>query len=170
MIAEVKHCCIACFLFFSGSLLFARSVRVGTFGQLKYISKYAPGINSNYYSEYLRRIAEKAGWSYETVPMDYDTVLEKMKDGTIDLLYDMSYTEARAKDGFLFSESPCAAEYELLVTGRGNNRFFNGDISSLQNTRIGILGNDPLQEPTLDGFSRKNGLHISKVYYLSSYG
>lgn len=47
--------------------------------------------------EYLQRVAYSTGWQYEYVYGSFGELLQMLKDGEIDLMGDLSYTEERAE-------------------------------------------------------------------------
>ncbi len=167
MASHGKRFFIILFFLLCSSSVFSRTLRVGMFGQLQYLPQYSQGINARYYENYMQAIAGKSGCGYKLLQMDYDTALKGLQDGTVDLMCSMTYTQQRART-YLFSSSPCAIEYELLVASRDDMRFFNGDIESLQHKRVGLLAGDPLQEKILDSFTDAHALNIKRIYYLDS--
>ena len=52
---------------------------------------------SGYGYEYLQQIAYFSGWKYEYVNGSFSDLLEMLKDGEIDIMGNISYTEERAR-------------------------------------------------------------------------
>lgn len=50
---------------------------------------------SGYSYEYLQKLASYTGWKYEYVYGEWDELFEKLKDGEIDLMAGVAYSEDR---------------------------------------------------------------------------
>lgn len=72
------------------------------------------GERSGYGYEYEQSVAAYTGWKYEYVKAGWADLLEMMKNGEIDLMGGISYTEDRAKD-MLFSELPMGREKYICM-------------------------------------------------------
>ena len=67
------------------------------------------GERSGYGYEYQQSVAAYTGWTYEYVSSGWAELLELMKNGEIDLMGGVSYTDERAKT-MLYSELPMGEE------------------------------------------------------------
>ena len=69
---------------------------------------------SGYAYEYIETMGIYAGWEIEYVPCEsFADSLTRLLAGDVDLLYDVSYTEERAKE-ILFPDEPMGHEYYYL--------------------------------------------------------
>ena len=98
------------------------------------------GRRSGYGYEYQQRIATFTGWSYEYVEGSWSELLEKLIAGEIDLLSDVSYTEARAEK-ILYSALEMGSEdYHVFITP-DNTEIRPDDFSTLNGKRVGVNKN-----------------------------
>lgn len=79
-------------------------IRVGWY-ETPFNRKDSVGRRTGYAYEYQRKIAAYTGWKYEYVEGTWSELLQMLRDGRIDLLSDVSYTEERAEE-MLFSSIP----------------------------------------------------------------
>jgi len=111
-------------------------VRVGWY-DTPFNRKDAYGRRSGYAYEYERKIAAYTGWKYEYVEGSWYELLQMLKDGRIDLMSDVSFTEDR-KDQMLFSSFPMGSEMYYLYIHPENREISREDVSTLNGKRIGI--------------------------------
>ena len=115
--------CLVCLSIFSPLLVKgedeSKVVRVGWHEEPYFmIDEY--GRWSGYTYEYQRKIAAYTGWKYHYVKGSWSQLLQMLKDGEIDMMGNVSYTEERAKD-LLYAASPMGTEsYYLFVPENGN--------------------------------------------------
>ena len=110
-------------------------VRVGWFNSVYNIIDQQ-GRRSGYGYEYQRRIAANTGWKYEYVEGTWSELLGKLERGEIDLLADVSMTEAR-KGAMLFSAREMGkADYYITVHADTSHMYLD-NIQALQGKRIG---------------------------------
>ena len=81
-----------------------KTVRVG-WHEAPYFITDQFGRKSGYSYEYQMKVAAYTGWTYEYVEGTWSELLQKLKDGEIDLMSDVSYMEERASD-MLFASLP----------------------------------------------------------------
>ncbi|MBR6817326.1 MAG: transporter substrate-binding domain-containing protein [Acidaminococcaceae bacterium] len=79
-------------------------VRVGWFESTFNITDQN-GRRSGYAYEYQQKIAAYTGWEYQYVTASWSQLLEMLRQGEIDLLSDVSYTQERAQS-MLYSSLP----------------------------------------------------------------
>lgn len=97
-----------------------RTIRVGWFESTFNMTDRF-GRRSGYAYEYQQKIAAYTGWEYQYVTASWTQLLEMLKQGEIDLLADVSYTEERAKD-MLYSSLPMGEEeYYAYVASRNRS-------------------------------------------------
>ena len=82
----------------------AKVVRVGSFEDtFNYVNE--KGIRKGYGYELLQTLSGYTGWQFEYVTCDWSDCFEKLKNGEIDIMGGISYTEDRAEE-MLFSDEP----------------------------------------------------------------
>ena len=92
---------------------------------------------SGYTYEYQRKIAAYTGWKYEYVEGSWSQLLQMLKDGEIDMMGNVSFTEERAKE-LLFASSAMGTESYYLFVSPDENRIKEEDYSSINNKRVGV--------------------------------
>ena len=90
------------------------------------------GRKNGYNYEYQCKVASYTDWTYEYVEGSWPELFQKLQNGEIDLLSDVSYVESR-KEHMFFSSLPMGTEdYYLFVSANredyvhGDYTFFNG--------------------------------------------
>lgn len=114
-------------------------VRVGWY-ETPFNRKDAFGRRTGYAYEYQRKIAAYTGWKYEYVEANWPELLQMLRDGRIDLMSDVSYTEGRAQH-MLYSNIPMGQEIYYLFIAPGNKDISPDSYSSLNGKRIGATRN-----------------------------
>ena len=113
-----------------------KTVRVG-WHEPPYFMKDQFGRWSGYSYEYQRKVAAYTGWKYEYVEGSWSELLQKLKDGEIDLLSDVSYMEERA-DQMLYTSIPMGTEAYYIFAAPDNPEITADDLNSLNGKRIGV--------------------------------
>lgn len=85
-----------------------KTVRVGWY-ESPFNSTDQSGRRSGYAYEYQLKIAAYSGWTYEYVSGSWSDLMQMLRNGEIDLLSDVSYTEERA-DQMLFPDLSMGTE------------------------------------------------------------
>ena len=79
-----------------GGPVSAETVRVGVYANEPKLLLNADGHLSGIFGELLEQIAEAEGWTLQAVPCEWQQCLEQTRDGTIDLMPDVAWSEERA--------------------------------------------------------------------------
>ena len=74
----------------------AETVRVGVYANEPKLLLGADGHLSGIFGELLEQIAEAEGWTLQAVPCEWQQCLEQTRDGSIDLMPDVAWSEERA--------------------------------------------------------------------------
>ena len=114
-------------------------VRVGWFESNFNISDEF-GRRSGYAYDYQQALAVYTGWDYEYVPGSWPELLEKLTNGEIDVLSDVSHTTERETE-MLFSSQPMGTEDYYIYKSPSNNNISNDDFSTFNGKKIGINKN-----------------------------
>ena len=131
----------------------AKTVRVGWYDSL-YCFKDSLGQRTGIAYEYQQKIAAYTGWKYEYVEDSWPNLLRKLRNGEIDLLSDVSYTDDRAKD-ILYSAFPMGTESYFLYVSAKNRAAVSSDFSSMDSWRIGV-NQGSVQVPLIHEWAAKN--------------
>jgi len=111
-------------------------VRVG-WHEAPYFITDESGRRSGYTYDYQRKLAAYTGWEYEYVEGSYSELLQKLMDGEIDMLGNVSYLDERAEK-VLYSSVPMGTESYYIFTAPGNTEIKSDDYSTLNGKRIGV--------------------------------
>ena len=138
----------------------AKVVRVGSFEDtFNYINK--KGARKGYGYELLETLSGYTGWQFEYVTCDWSDCFEKLENGEIDIMGDISYTEDRAEE-MLFSDEPMGEEKYCLYADLSRADISASDFKTLNGKKIGVLmGTEP--EVMLTEWEEKYGLKTEHV-------
>ena len=138
----------------------AKVVRVGLFGDtFNYVNE--KGIRKGYGYELLQTLSGYTGWQFEYVTCDWSNCFEKLKNGEIDIMGGISYTEDRTEE-MLFSDEPMGVEKYYLYADLARADISASDFKTLNGKKIGVLmGTEP--EVMLAEWEEKYGLKTEHV-------
>ena len=138
----------------------AKVVRVGSFEDtFNYVNER--GARKGYGYELLETLSGYTGWQFEYVTCDWSDCFEKLKNGEIDIMGDISYTEDRAGE-MLFSDEPMGEEKYYLYADFSRTDISASDFKTLNGKKIGVLmGTEP--EVMLTEWEEKYGLETEHV-------
>ena len=143
----------------------AKVVRVGSFEDtFNYVNE--KGARKGYGYELLETLSGYTGWQFEYVTCDWSDCFEKLKNGEIDIMGDISYTEDRAEE-MLFSDEPMGEEKYYLYADLSRTDISATDFKTLDGKKIGVLmGTEP--EVMLTEWEEKYGLKTEHVNVANS--
>ena len=120
----------------------AKVVRVGSFEDtFNYVNE--KGVRTGYGYELLQTLSGYTGWQFEYVSCDWSDCFEKLKNGEIDIMGDISYTPDRAEE-ILFSDEPMGEEKYYLYADLSREDITASDFKTLNGKTIGVLmGSEP---------------------------
>ena len=113
-----------------------KTVRAG-WHEVPYFITDQYGRWSGYSYDYQSKLAAYTGWDYEYVTGSWSDLLQMLKDGEIDLLSDVSYSEERAKT-LLYSSLPMGTESYYIFVAPDNTEISSDDFSTLNGKRVGV--------------------------------
>lgn len=119
------------------------------------------GERSGYGYEFEQSVAAYTGWTYEYVKAGWTDLLEMMRNGEIDLMAGISYTEDRAQD-MLFSELPMGREKYYLYADLQNTDISASDLTTLNGKRIALMRTS-VQATQFYQWEAEHGLHLQYV-------
>lgn len=128
-------------------------VRVGWFdSSFCYYDQFGRRCGIDY--EYHQKISAYTGWTYEYVEDSWPNLLQKLKDGEIDLLSDVSYKPEREQYMY-FSDLAMGTEAYYIYIDADNREITADDFSSFNGKKIGV-NKDSIQESFLKDWTKKN--------------
>ncbi len=138
----------------------AKVVRVGSFEDtFNYVNER--GARKGYGYELLETLSGYTGWQFEYVTCDWSDCFEKLKNGEIDIMGDISYTEDRSEE-MLFSDEPMGEEKYYLYADFSRTDISASNFKTLNGKKIGVLmGTEP--EVMLTEWEEKYGLKTEHV-------
>ena len=135
-------------------------IRVGSFEDtFNYVDEN--GVRRGFGYELMQALAGYAGWKFEYVKCDWSDCFDKLENGEIDVIGDISYTEERAQE-MLFSEEPMGEEKYILYADLSHTDIETSNFKSMDGKRVGVLlGTEP--ESMLTEWEKTNGIHTEHV-------
>jgi len=128
-------------------------VRVGWFdSSFCYYDQFGRRCGVDY--EYHQKISAYTGWTYEYVEDSWPNLLQKLKDGEIDLLSDVSYKPEREQYMY-FSDLAMGTEAYYIYIDADNREITSENLSSFNGKKIGV-NKDSIQETFLKDWTKKN--------------
>lgn len=137
-----------------------QTIRVGSFEDtFNYVDKN--GVRRGYGYELMQALAGYTGWKFEYVKCDWSNCFDKLENGEIDIMGDISYTGERAQK-MLFSDEPMGEEKYILYADLSHTDIGTSDFKTMDGKRVGVLmGTEP--EIMLTEWEKKNGIHTKHV-------
>ena len=120
------------------------------------------GERSGYAYEYEQSVAAYTGWTYEYIKAGWSDLLQMMKNGEIDLMAGVSYTEDRAQD-MLFSELPMGREIYYLYADLTHTDISASDLRTLNGKRIALMKTS-VEAAQFYQWEEDHGLHLQYVW------
>ena len=135
-------------------------VRVGSFEDTFNFCN-EKGARKGYGYELLQTLSGYTGWQFEYVTCDWSDCFEKLKNGEIDIMGGISYTEDRAEE-MLFSDEPMGEEKYYLYADFSRTDISASNFKTLNGKKIGVLmGTEP--EEMLTEWEEKHGIKTEHV-------
>ena len=135
-------------------------IRIGSFEDtFNYVDPN--GVRRGYGYELMQALAGYTGWKFEYVKCDWSDCFDKLENGEIDVMGDISYMDERAQK-MLFSDEPMGEEKYVLYADLSNIDIGMSDFTAMDGKRVGVLmGTEP--ERMLTEWENKNGIHAEHV-------
>lgn len=133
-------------------------VRVGSFEDtFNFIDQN--GVRRGYGYELMQKIAGYTGWTFEYVTCDWSNCFEKLENGEIDIMGDISYTDERAEK-MLYSDMPMGEEKYILYADLEASGIRPSDMSTINGRHVGaLLGSKT--EMMLTAWEKKHGIETT---------
>ena len=137
-----------------------KKVRVGWYdSSFCYYDSFGRRCGIDY--EYQQKISAYTGWEFEYVEDSWPNLLEKLKNGEIDLLSDVSYKPER-EEFLLYPDLPMGTESYYIFIDDENREITANNLSSLNGKRIGV-NKGSIQATFLEEWTEKNGIKLDIV-------
>ena len=137
-----------------------QTIRVGSFEDtFNYVDKN--GVRRGYGYELMQALAGYTGWKFEYVKCDWSNCFDKLENGEIDIMGDISYTDERAQK-MLFSDEPMGEEKYILYADLSDMDIGTSDFKFMDGKRVGVLM-DTEPEIMLTEWENKNGIHTEHI-------
>ena len=135
-------------------------IRVGSFEDtFDYVDKN--GVRRGYGYELMQALAGYTGWKFEYVKCDWSNCFDKLENGEIDIMGDVSYTDERAQR-MLFPDEPMGEEKYILYADLSDMDIGMSDFKFMDGKRVGVLL-DTEPEIMLTEWENKNGIQTEHV-------
>lgn len=144
-----------------------KTVRVGWLLSNQGFQNGMPGeYMSGWGYEYLQTLSYYTpGWKYEYVPGTFPELIQKLKDGEIDLMPNISYTPERAEK-LLYSSNPQGVEHYYIYAKPTNDALGAGNPAALNGLTIGV-NPDVMQTEVGKQWIENQGISCDYRYYSS---
>lgn len=135
-------------------------VRVGSFEDtFNFIDQN--GVRRGYGYELMQKIAGYTGWTFEYVTCDWMNCFEKLENGEIDIMGDISYTDERAEK-MLYSDMPMGEEKYILYADLEASGIRPSELSTINGRHVGaLLGSKT--EMMLTAWEKKHGIETTHL-------
>ena len=135
-------------------------IRVGSFEDtFNYVDQN--GVRRGYGYELMQALAGYTGWKFEYIKCDWSDCFDKLENGEIDIMGDISYTDERAQK-MLFPDEPMGEEKYILYADLSDTDIGTSDFKSLDGKRVGVLM-DTEPEIMLTEWENKNDVHTEHI-------
>lgn len=144
-----------------------KTVRVGWLLNNQGFQNGMPGeYMSGWGYEYLQALSYYTpGWKYEYVPGTFPELIQKLEDGEIDLMPNISYTAERAEK-LLYSSNPQGVEHYYIFAKPTNDALGTGDPAALNGMTVGV-NPDVMQTEVGKQWIENQGISCDYRYYSS---
>lgn len=114
-------------------------IRVGIFELNGFFMKGTDGEPYGYGPDYLKKLSEKTGWSYEYVwTSSWDDCVQALRDGKVDLIAPAGKTESRMAE-FGFSSFSIGTECGAMLALSTNDELIYEDFYSFNRLKVGCV-------------------------------
>ncbi len=137
-----------------------KTVRVG-WHEPPYFVTDQYGRHSGYSYDYQIKVAAYTGWKYEYVEGTWSELLQKLKDGEIDMLSDVSYSQARS-ESMLFSSIPMGTETYYLFVSPKNTEIKSESFESLNGKRVGVTKGS-IQKDFFNDWTKSHNINVELI-------
>lgn len=127
------------------------------------LQSYEDGVYSGYTYDYLMKVADYTGWTYEFVPGTLADILAQLERGDVDVVGGLLYSEERAAL-FDIPQSEYGHSYLTLFTSL-NSTLAENDFESFDGISVGVIENATVNIDEFRIYANENGFSYSEVIY-----
>ena len=143
-----------------------KKVKVGYYVFEGYHDFDRNGNRSGYGYDYLQEISTYTGWDYEYVGCTLNTCLQNLKDGKIDILSHIQYSDEYAEI-YDFSLESIGTSYGTLSVKSDNNNYSIGDYGRLRRDEgWDFAGYNHNSQFNI--FCQEHNLHVTKILFFDA--
>lgn len=144
-----------------------RTVRVGyiDYGDFIYLDDKT-GQAEGYGVGYLNEVINLTGWQIEYVAVNWETGLEMLRSGTIDILCPAQKTEERQRE-FLYSGYAVGTTETVIYVVDSKAEIFYGDYSYLNGKKVGVI-EASAQQKDFEQFVQENSVTCEELVFGSA--
>lgn len=121
------------------------------------------GNKKGYSYDYLQELCKYSDFSYEYIPASWKDCIDMLKNGEIDVLPYIQYTDERA-EYFDFTTMPVAQSYSVLTTRVDNDSIVENNIKTFSGKKIGYI-KETVQRKHLEKFLEENSFSAEMVEF-----
>lgn len=155
---------IVCFIPAKRAAAAGRTIRVGAFELNGFFHKNEDGTAYGYAAEYLDKISEKNGWTYEYVwTENWEESVEYLRDGKVDIIAPAQRTSEREQE-FGFSGFNIGEECGTLLALDTNDNLIYEDFSAFSRIKIGCVDTTVFKDDFIT-YGKNNGFTPNFVSY-----
>lgn len=140
-----------------------KTVRVGYVNVEGYESGGEGEYKTGFGYEYLQKVSYYTGWEYEYVYGSFGDLFQKLKDGDIDLMGDVSYLPEREKY-INYSDYVEGNESYYIYTTKDHKELLDGETASLNGKKVGLTAGS-YQQGLFEEWMQQNDVQAQIVPY-----
>lgn len=140
-----------------------RIIRVGQYDFPGMLDEDEEGNHSGYAIDYLEEMAKYTDWKYQYVTDDWGSLLDKLKNGDIDLICTAQYSTERDVI-YDYSDEPLGYESSKLYSRIDDKRFYFNDFAAFDGMTVGALDGNYLNE-VFEKYAQQHGFSFKFKYY-----
>lgn len=140
-----------------------RTIKVGYCKDYGIVNDEESEIKTGYLYDYLNEISKYTDWNYEFVQYKWEDALKEIKNGNIDLLGPIQYSEERA-EFYDFTAMPIGKEYASLYANKNNKELGFDDFEAFNGITVATTYNN-YHNIAFENYCIKNEFDVKYVYY-----
>lgn len=153
----------------SDAPLYQRVVKVGYMDREGSLSKNADGTYSGYTYDYLMRIAQFTGWTYEFIEAEGETdndralnLINMLDAGEVDIEGSMTYSPALG-DVYEYPNNSYGAAHTTLMVPNTKSTVSQTNLFTQEEIRVAILSSTKQRRAELEYFCEQNGIKLITI-------
>ena len=136
-------------------------IKIGYIDQCGFMEEQE-GKCHGYGVDYLNVISKYTGWKYRYISDTWESCLEKLETGEIDLIC-MAQHQRALEEKFLYSDIPLGYEYTTVYSLENSDIYYK-DYEAMKGKSIGLPEGN-LYAKSFRSFAEENGLELKPLYF-----